>query len=380
VEHHEHFSLSEDPFANEPSLRFYFASPEHMDAEKRLLRGVQQAKGLSLLTGGVGTGKTTLLRRALEALDEERFELFALVVVQPTSESGWLVTRLARHLGVTSTEDPNALLRDVVVRLSEARAEGRRTVVWIDEAHLLRAPVLAELRGLLNLEDEEGRLLSFVLVGLPELASRVAADPAIGERVDLRVALASLGQESAIEYLEHRIRVAGGDTGILDPEAVVELVRHARGVPRHMNTLADNALFEAYLASRDSVLASDVERAASELGLAAQPPGAEPGEASAAPRASAHADDPLEATWVGRSALRADAEASRGAASASAPHRAPEAAGHELELVHELGQDEILDEPDVDVLEFDSDAPSLAPEDGPPKEEEIEEALDRLLD
>jgi hypothetical protein len=83
---------------------------------------------------------------------------------------------------------------------------------------------------------------------------------------------------------------------------------------------------------------------------------------------------------VGRSALRADAEASRGAASASAPHRAPEAAGHELELVHELGQDEILDEPDVDVLEFDSDAPSLAPEDGPPKEEEIEEALDRLLD
>jgi hypothetical protein len=127
--------------------------------------------------------------------------------------------------------------------------------------------VLRELRGLLNLEYEEKRLLTLVLVGLPALARAVAAEPALTERVDLPLRLGALGDEESPRYLTHRIRAAGGNPAILESGAVAALVKWAGGVPRRLNALADAALFEAHLAGRVSATAADVERAALELEL-----------------------------------------------------------------------------------------------------------------
>jgi hypothetical protein len=138
--------------------------------------------------------------------------------------------------------------------------------VILDEAQVLAEQgVLRELRGLLNLEYEERRLLTLVLVGLPALARAVADEPALADRVDVPLRLAPLTTEEASRYVTHRIRAAGGNPAIVESGAVAALVKWGMGVPRRLNRLADAALFEAHLAGRVSATAADVERAAAEL-------------------------------------------------------------------------------------------------------------------
>jgi hypothetical protein len=128
--------------------------------------------------------------------------------------------------------------------------------VILDEAQVLAEQgALAELRGLLNLEYEDRRLVTLVLVGLPSLMAAVAAEPALADRIDVPLRIGALRGEEASRYLTHRIRAAGGNPAIL-------------GSPRQLNRLADAALFEAHLAGRVSATAEDVERAAAELELA----------------------------------------------------------------------------------------------------------------
>ena len=141
--------------------------------------------------------------------------------------------------------------------------------------------MLRELRGLLNLEYEERRLLTLVLVGLPALASAVADETGLADRVDVPLRLAPLTSEEASRYVIHRIRAAGGNPAIVESGAVAALVKWGTGVPRRLNRLADAALFEAHLAGRVSATAADVERAASELSLS--PLTAEPAAAQPAP-------------------------------------------------------------------------------------------------
>lgn len=133
---------------------------------------------------------------------------------------------------------------------------------------LTRKETQTELRGLLNLEYDEERLLSLVLSGLPELEDVLALDPPLAERVDIRVELACLDDRNAAAYLAHRMRTAGGRPEVLHAEAVTRIAALSDGIPRRLNTLADNALFEAYLASRSQVFVEDVDRAAQDLAWA----------------------------------------------------------------------------------------------------------------
>jgi general secretion pathway protein A len=269
VEHLEHFALSKDPFANEPISSFYFASSEHTNAERRLLRGVSQRKGLLLFTGPSGSGKTMVTRRLLDALEEEMFEVCMLVPVPGAADPGWVLSRFAQQLGVdVPALERAALLAQIYERLAIVREEGRHTLLILDEGHLLiDTGALPDLRGLLNLEYEERSLLSMLVVGLPGLEDEISNEPALSGRVDIRVRLAPLDERAAQHYLAHRIRSVQGNPAILEAEAVAALVRLSDGVPRRLNTLADNALFEAYLAGRSRASALDVRRAARDLGI-----------------------------------------------------------------------------------------------------------------
>ena len=281
MEHLSTFGLTRDPFANEPQLELFFEGQCMRDTGARLRRAAQQAKGLVVLTAPGGLGKTMLLRHVLDGLEEELFEACLLVPVPGVSDGAWVLDRLGRQLGIESPAgDRAALLAEVYERLAIVREEGRHSVVILDEAQVLvEQGVLAELRGLLNLEYEERRLLTLVLVGLPALARAVAEEPALADRVDVPLHIGALTNEESSRYLTHRIRAAGGNPAILESGAVAALVKWAGGSPRRLNGLADAALFEAHLAGRVSATAADVERAAAELEL----PAPEVSGATAAP-------------------------------------------------------------------------------------------------
>jgi len=269
VEHLSTFKLTRDPFANEPQLSSYYESPCHADAERRLERAALQGKGLVVVTGQGGVGKTLLVRHLLEALPEEMFEPCMLVPLPGITDGHWILDRFARQLGVEEpAEDAQALIGQIYEQLAVVREDGRHTVLIFDEAQVLvDQGLLAELRGLLNLEYEERRMLTLVLVGLPSLARAIRSEPALRDRLDLRIELPALDATYAAQYLSHRILSVGGNPAILDASAVDALVKAARGVPRHLNSLADGALFEAHLAGRVAVSAVDVERAARDLDL-----------------------------------------------------------------------------------------------------------------
>jgi general secretion pathway protein A len=272
VEHLHHFRLNQDPFQNEPDLRFYFDSATHREAQLRVERGLRQNKGLTVLSGAGGTGKTLLARRILEALEEELFEASLMVMLPGATAADAVLARFARQIGVEEPAGDRAvLLPQIYERLAIVREDGRHTVLILDDAQILSQATMAEIGGLLNLDYEDRRLMSLLMVGLPELDVAISHDKSLSQRIDVRVRLESLDLGNAQAYLLHRLALVGGDPDIFGEDTIQALFKFGRGRPRLLNTLADNGLFEAYLGGRRQVIPSDVERAAADLGIGPDP-------------------------------------------------------------------------------------------------------------
>lgn len=265
MEHLERFGLEREPFRNEPQPDFWFEGRGVAEAKARLLRCLRQGKELSVLCGELGAGTTTLARHVLDELDPDRFEV-GLLVVGRGVEPAWLRSAVARQLGVAEPAGARAeALRQLYLHLVELRQEGRRAVIAIDEAQALGVEALAELVAMMNFEHEDERLLCVLLVGSLELERMLGREPALLGRCELRVRLEPLASEEARAYLAHRLVVAGGDPALFAPELADVIAARAGGLPRRMNALADNALFEAHLARREWPEQADVERAARDL-------------------------------------------------------------------------------------------------------------------
>ncbi len=272
VEHLQHFGLAQDPFSNEPDLRFFFESASHRDAQRRVERGLRQHKGLTLLTGEGGMGKTLLARRILDSLEEEVFEATLLVMLAGAADATGILQRFVRQLG---TEDPSedraTLLAEIYEQLAIIREDGRHAVLMIDDAQVMTPEVFAELGGLLNLEYEDRRMVSMLFIGSPELDALVQRDASMAPRIDVRVQLHPLSSENAAAYVAQRLAFVGTSADLVPAPALDALYKFGRGRPRLINTLADNALFEAYLAGRPRLEPGDVERAAMDLGVGPDP-------------------------------------------------------------------------------------------------------------
>jgi len=226
-------------------------------------------KGLAILIGDIGHGKTTLARRLLDALPPEEFEAAMLVVVHAGVTANWLLKRIAQQLGVAEpADDKLTILSQLYARLVEIHECGRRAVVLIDEAQMLASrELMEEFRGLLNLEVPGHKLVSFVFFGLPDIERNLLLDPALSQRVALRCHLRSLGLEETVAYVSHRLKLAGAKDELLPRAAIEEVHRLARGVPRVINTLCDNVLLELFFAKQAAATSEIVLAAAENLGL-----------------------------------------------------------------------------------------------------------------
>jgi general secretion pathway protein A len=278
----EFYELAQEPFSNAPVARFYYSSAQHAQALMRLTHAVSQMKGLAVLVGDIGAGKTTLARRLLDSLPEDEYEAALLVIVHSGITAQWLLRRIALQLGVENpAEEKLPLLSQLYQRLIRIHEAGKKAVVLIDEAQMLATrEIMEEFRGLLNLEIPERKLLSFVFFGLPEIEDNLKLDPPLAQRVALRYHLDPLSAESTEAYVRHRLRLAGAPRVPFTPEAIAAVHRFSHGTPRVINTLCDNALFEGFLARARVVDAPLVERLARDLALV--PPSVEPGLAAPA--------------------------------------------------------------------------------------------------
>lgn len=241
----EHFGFRSRPFGRTPDPSFLYESRQHREALARLEYAVEE-KELALLVGDIGSGKTTLSRALIDRIGEDRP---VVLIINPRLSPAQLLRTIAKGLGLEPARFRNDVLDQIHDRLFALYEKRREPVLLIDEAQLIPSrATFDEIRLLTNFQLDDQNLLSVVLVGQPELSDRLdrAAYEPLRQRIGMRYSLGPLSLEETIEYIEHRIRVAGGSRNPFSRAAMEEIHSVSRGVPRLINTLATTALLDAF--------------------------------------------------------------------------------------------------------------------------------------
>jgi general secretion pathway protein A len=261
------YHLQLEPFSNAPNERFYYNSAQHARALTRMMYVAETMKGLAVVVGDIGTGKTTLARKMLDNLPEEAYESALLVILHSEITSEWLLKKIATQLGIERpATEKIQIIAQLYRRLLQLHEGGKRAVVLIDEAQMLNTrEIMEEFRGLLNLEVTANKLITFIFFGLPELEKNLALDPPLLQRVAMKIRLSTLGEEATRSYVLHRLAVAGAREPLFTDDALASIHRYSQGFPRKINVLCDNALFQGFLMRRRVVDSSMVEEMAGDL-------------------------------------------------------------------------------------------------------------------
>ena len=261
-----YFGLSGKPFSIAPDPRYLFMSEQHREALAHLVYGVGEGGGFVLLTGEVGTGKTTVCRCLLEQLPDNTQLAF---ILNPKLSATELLETVCDELHIETPENPS--LKDLNDRLNayllDSHANAKNTVLMIDEAQNLSTEVLEQIRLLTNLETNKQKLLQIILIGQPELKDLLAKHELrqLAQRITARYHLRPLTQEECPAYIHHRLSVSGYQDHLFEDKAIEELYKRTGGVPRLINVLCDRAMLGAYAKNRKTVDAKMIKHAASEI-------------------------------------------------------------------------------------------------------------------
>jgi type II secretory pathway predicted ATPase ExeA len=258
-----HFGFTSKPFALTPDPAFLYLSRQHALALTMLEYGLESQAAFSLLTGDIGSGKTTLVRRLLRTLgDQVAVGLISNTHDRFHSIHGWALSAL----GIVPADDSDIAKYEALVdSFVREYANGRRTLLIFDEAQNLSIDVLEELRLLSNVNSEKDLVLQILLVGQPELRQKLARPQLrqFAQRVSVDFHLRPLDRHETRSYIHHRLLVAGADEGLFMPDAIDFLYARTNGIPRLLNQLCDFALVYAFAEGRTSIdadLISQVER------------------------------------------------------------------------------------------------------------------------
>lgn len=274
----EFYGLKENPFNLVSDPRFLYYSESHCDAMAHLLYGVRERKGIILMLGEAGTGKTTLVRATLEMLRKTR--VVPSTILNPIiSTAEEFYEAVLRGFGLDGFRKTTLDMADVLQRfLLQQNRRGRIPVLIIDEGQELSKLLLEQTRMLSNLEADGQKMLQIVLSAQPEMADKLDTFElrAMRQRITVRCRLAALLPEETWTYLNFRLMAAGGDGHVIfTPEAVEAMFGFSGGIPRLLNSLADNCLLAGYARSLPQIDARTVQRVADHLELRENVAGAE---------------------------------------------------------------------------------------------------------
>jgi general secretion pathway protein A len=241
------FGLRQQPFNPTPDPRFLYLSPGHREGLAQLLYGVQEHKGFILLTGEVGTGKTTLLRTLLSRLDGNTASAFVFDTTLPFEG---ILEYMLEDFGVAKPGESH-VQRLIALNnfLIERQRAGQNTVLVLDEAQNLDLRALEQIRLLSNFETQTEKLVQILLVGQPELLDKLGRPELrqLKQRIGLRCRILPLTSEQTRDYIRTRLRVAGASNlGLFSDAAITQIARYSGGIPRLINTLCDHCLLIGY--------------------------------------------------------------------------------------------------------------------------------------
>jgi general secretion pathway protein A len=256
------YALSEFPFSVTPDPHFLYFSKHHKEAYDLLLYGIQSRKGFMELTGEVGSGKTTLCRAILTTLGPD---VHTALVVNPALTGSQLLRAMLHDFGIpSSNRDRLACIESLNRFLLEKNRLGQNVALFIDEAQNLSPELMEQVRLLSNLETDQHKLIQIVLCGQPELKERLRRPDLrqLRQRISIRYHLPPLTFDDTLQYIGHRLAVAGGDNCVaFDTKAVRLVYRYSDGSPRLINAVCDAALLAGYAVGARRIDVRCVERA-----------------------------------------------------------------------------------------------------------------------
>jgi type II secretory pathway predicted ATPase ExeA len=242
----EFYGLREKPFNRTPDPRFLYQSPKHAEALARLQHAIEE-QDIVLLTGEIGSGKTTLSRAFIDGLDAS---FHPVLIINPRLSPSQLLRTIALRLGMDDVSRfRHGILEGINAKLYELYEAGRRPAIIIDEAQLIPGKAtFEELRLLTNFQLDDRNLLAVVLIGQTELRDRLNRKSyrALRQRIGMQYHLGPLDREETEAYVRHRLQVAGRSEPLFDDRAMSLLYEHSGGIPRRINIIAGNALIEGY--------------------------------------------------------------------------------------------------------------------------------------
>ena len=241
-----YWGFKEKPFENVADPHFLYYSRQHEEALTRLMYVVSEAKGLAVLTGVFGCGKTVVARTLISSLSKGRYEVAFLI--NPQFNSVELLRDIVYHLGVKDNlpSQKTDILHALDGILRNNFNDGKSTVIIIDEAHLIEDKMIfEELRLLLNFQAGNHFLLTLILIGQPELREKINNIKQLEQRIAMKYHLSGLTLEDTLHYIRHRLKVAGAEQEIFGDEAIRLIQDFSGGIPRRINHICDNALLVA---------------------------------------------------------------------------------------------------------------------------------------
>ncbi|MBI4765834.1 MAG: AAA family ATPase [Deltaproteobacteria bacterium] len=262
-----YFGLKEKPFKITPDPRFLYLSEKHAEALDHLTYGISQGEGFMVISGDVGTGKTTIIRSLLERLDDARIK--TAIILNPLLQIEDLLKSILEDFGLSAKGNSKKELIDQLnLFLLSLNREGRKAVVIIDESQNLAPDLLEELRSLSNLETDQEKLLQIVLVGQLELLNMLNRPNLrqLKQRISVNYRLDPLSLKEMKEYISHRLSVAGFQGELaFSTRALRQVFKVSRGIPRLINLLCDRILLVLYLEQKMRVTPVHVRKAIESL-------------------------------------------------------------------------------------------------------------------